>query len=53
MRIIEVPTLPGLARGDAFFGDTVELPEDAVMVLQPRTCTSPIWPTPGIGGNHQ
>jgi hypothetical protein len=36
--------MAGLRQG--FFGDAVELPDDAVLVQQERAYTSPIWYTP-------
>jgi len=46
VRVLEIPTPTWLAYDKAFFGDRVELPEDAVLVHQERAYTSPIWYTP-------
>jgi hypothetical protein len=46
VRVLEIPTPTWLAYDKAFYGDTIELPDDAVMVHQERAYTSPIWYTP-------
>jgi hypothetical protein len=46
VRVLEIPTPSWLAYDKAFFGDAVELPDDAVLVQQERAYTSPIWYTP-------
>jgi hypothetical protein len=46
VRVLEIPTPTWLAYDKAFYGDAVEIPEDAVMVQQERAYTSPIWYTP-------
>jgi hypothetical protein len=46
VRVLEIPTPTWLAHDKAFYGDTIELPDDAVMVHQERAYTSPIWYTP-------
>jgi hypothetical protein len=46
VRVLEIPTPSWLAYDKAFYGDAVDLPEDAVMVQQGRAYTSPIWYTP-------
>jgi len=46
VRVLEIPTPTWLAHDKAFYGDAVEIPEDAVMVHQERAYTSPIWYTP-------
>jgi len=46
VRVLEIPTPSWLAYDKAFYGDKIELPEDAVMVQQERAYTSPIWFTP-------
>jgi hypothetical protein len=46
VRVLEIPTPSWLAYDKAFFGDVVDLPEDAVLVQQERAYTSPIWYTP-------
>jgi hypothetical protein len=47
VRVLEIPTPTWLAYDRAFYGDSVDIPEDAVMVHQERAYTSPIWYTPG------
>jgi hypothetical protein len=37
---------PSDSRRAPYFGDRIELPEDAVLVHQERAYTSPIWYTP-------
>jgi hypothetical protein len=46
VRVLEIPTPTWLAYDKAFYGDAVEIPEEAVMVQQERAYTSPIWYTP-------
>jgi Protein of unknown function (DUF3604)/Type I phosphodiesterase / nucleotide pyrophosphatase len=46
VRVLEIPTPTWLADDTAFYGDRIELPDDAVMVQQERAYTSPIWYTP-------
>jgi hypothetical protein len=46
VRVLEIPTPTWLAYDQAFYGDTIELPDDAVLVQQERAYTSPIWYTP-------
>jgi hypothetical protein len=46
VRVLEIPTPTWLAYDRAFYGDAVEIPEDAVMVQQERAYTSPIWYSP-------
>ena len=46
VRVLEIPTPSWLAYDKAFFGDVVELPDDAVLEQQERAYTSPIWYTP-------
>ena len=46
IRVLEIPTPSWLAYDRKFYGDAVELPEDAVLVQQERAYTSPIWYTP-------
>jgi hypothetical protein len=46
VRVLEIPTPSWLAYDKAFYGDTITLPEDAIMVQQERAYTSPIWYTP-------
>jgi hypothetical protein len=46
VRVLEIPTPTWLAYDKAFYGDRIELPDDAVMVHQERAYTSPIWYTP-------
>jgi len=46
VRVLEIPTPTWLAYDKAYFGDQIELPEDAVLVHQERAYTSPIWYTP-------
>jgi len=46
VRVLEIPTPSWLAYDKAFYGDAVEIPEDAVMVQQERAYTSPIWYSP-------
>jgi hypothetical protein len=46
VRVLEIPTPTWLAYDKAFYGDKVELPEDAKLVHQERAYTSPIWYTP-------
>jgi hypothetical protein len=46
VRVLEIPTPTWLAYDKAYFGDKIELPEDAVLVHQERAYTSPIWYTP-------
>ena len=47
LRVLEIPTPTWLAYDKAFYGDTIQLPEDALLVHQERAYTSPIWYTPG------
>ena len=47
VRVLEIPTPTWLAYDKAYYGDAIELPEDAKMVHQERAYTSPIWYTPG------
>jgi hypothetical protein len=46
VRVLEIPTPTWLAYDKVFYGDTVQLPEDALLVHQERAYTSPIWYTP-------
>ena len=46
VRVLEIPTPTWLAYDKAFYGDKIQLPEDAAMVQQERAYTSPIWYTP-------
>ena len=46
VRVLEIPTPTWLACDKAFYGDRIELPDDAAMVQQERAYTSPIWYTP-------
>ena len=46
VRVLEIPTPTWLAYDKAFYGDTITLPEDALLVHQERAYTSPIWYTP-------
>ena len=46
VRVVEIPTPTWLAYDKAFYGDAIQLPEDARMVHQERAYTSPIWYTP-------
>jgi hypothetical protein len=46
VRVLEIPTPTWLAHEREFYGDAVEIPEDAVMAHQERAYTSPIWYTP-------
>ena len=46
VRVLEIPTPTWLAYDKAFYGDTIELPKDALLVHQERAYTSPIWYTP-------
>jgi hypothetical protein len=46
VRVLEIPTPTWLAYDKVFFGDEVELPDDALMIHQERAYTSPIWYTP-------
>jgi len=48
IRVLEIPTPSWLAYDKAFYGNTITLPKDAVMVQQERAYTSPIWYTPKI-----
>jgi hypothetical protein len=47
VRVLEIPTPSWLAYDKAYYGDAIDLPEDAVMVQQERAYTSPIWYAPG------
>jgi hypothetical protein len=47
VRVLEIPTPTWLAHDKAFYGDAIDLPDDAVLVHQERAYTSPIWYTPG------
>jgi hypothetical protein len=47
VRVLEIPTPTWLAYDKAFYGDAINLPDDAVLVHQERAYTSPIWYTPG------
>ena len=46
VRVLEIPTPTWLAYDKAFYGDTIKLPEDALLAHQERAYTSPIWYTP-------
>jgi hypothetical protein len=46
VRVLEIPTPTWLAYDKAFYGDAIELPDDALLVHQERAYTSPIWYTP-------
>ena len=46
VRVIEIPTPTWLAYDKAYYGDSIELPDDALMIHQERAYTSPIWYTP-------
>ena len=46
VRVLEIPTPSWLAHDKAFYGDSITLAEDAVLVQQERAYTSPIWYTP-------
>jgi hypothetical protein len=46
VRVLEIPTPTWLAYDKAFYGDAVQLPDDALLVHQERAYTSPIWYTP-------
>ena len=46
VRALEIPTPTWLAYDKAFYGDKIQLPEDAAMVQQERAYTSLIWYTP-------
>ncbi len=46
VRVLEIPTPTWLAYDKAFYGDTIKLPKDALLVHQERAYTSPIWYTP-------
>jgi len=46
VRVLEIPTPTWLAYDRAFYGDKIELPEDAALVHQERAYTSPIWYMP-------
>jgi hypothetical protein len=46
VRVLEIPTPSWLTYDKSFYGDAVNLPDDAVMVQQERAYTSPIWYTP-------
>jgi len=46
VRVLEIPTPTWLAYDKAFFGDAIQLPDDALMIHQERAYTSPIWYTP-------
>lgn len=48
VRVLEIPTPSWLAYDKAFFGDSIELPADAVLVQQERAYTSPIWYSPDL-----
>ena len=47
VRVLEIPTPTWLAYDKAFYGDRVQLPDDALLIHQERAYTSPIWYTPG------
>jgi len=49
VRVLEIPTPTWLAYDKAFYGDAIELPEDAKMVQQERAYSSPIWYRPEKG----
>ena len=46
VRVLEIPTPSWLAYDKRFYGDAIELPDDAVLIHQERAYTSPIWYTP-------
>jgi len=46
VRVLEIPTPTWLAYDKAFYGDAVQLPDDALLIHQERAYTSPIWYTP-------
>ena len=46
VRVIEIPTPTWLAYDKAFYGEAIELPDDALLTHQERAYTSPIWYTP-------
>ena len=46
VRALEIPTPTWLAYDKAFYGDKIQLAEDAAMVQQERAYTSLIWYAP-------
>ena len=46
VRVLEIPTPTWLAYDKAYYGDEIELPDDAILIHQERAYTSPVWYTP-------
>ena len=46
LRVLEIPTPTWLAYDMAYYGDEVDLPDDALLEHQERAYTSPIWYSP-------
>ena len=46
VRVLEIPTPTWLAYDKRFYGNAVELPDDAMLIHQERAYTSPIWYSP-------
>lgn len=47
VRVLEIPTPTWLAYDKAYYGDAMQVPDDALWVHQERAYTSPVWYTPG------
>ena len=46
VRVLEIPTPTWLAHDKAFYSDSINLPDDALMMHQERAYSSPIWYSP-------
>jgi hypothetical protein len=46
VRVLEIPTPTWLAYDKSYYGDEIDLPDDALLIHQERVYTSPVWYTP-------